>query len=403
MPSTLATIGQQLERALTGWLPENVRHNLRIETVASIAYGIFYAIAISFLPVVLRRCRRRNPPSRKRYVVVFWPRRRIIRGEKNERIMVNYRRLGRTDLKVSALALGTVELGLDYGIAVPGEFGRPTEAEAIRLVHSALDGGISLIDTARAYGESEAVLGRALRGRRGAVVLATKVRTQRDDGTTPTGDQLRQHMLESLETSLRLLQTEYVDIWQVHNVDAALLAQRDLLAEIFTAARRSGKARAIGGSTYGVEMPTAAIESNLFDMLQVTYSALDQRLGDQVLPTAAERDIGIVVRSILLKGALTARGDYLPDHLAELRERTRQFRGVVADSGLGASPAQVAVAFGLANPQIHSVLVGVRSEQELREALGAAVIQLPAGLLARLAALRLDNANLLNPSTWGIP
>jgi aryl-alcohol dehydrogenase-like predicted oxidoreductase len=327
----------------------------------------------------------------------------VLFAVQKERIEVEYRRLGRTDLKVSALALGTVELGLDYGIEVPGEFGRPTEAQAIRLVHSALDSGMNLIDTARAYGESEAVLGRALRGRRGAVVVATKVRTQRDDGTTPTGDALRQHMLESLETSLGLLQTEYVDIWQVHNVDAALLAQRELLAEVFADARSSGKARAIGGSTYGVEMPIAAIESDLFDMLQVTYSVLDQRLSDQLLPTAAERDIGIVVRSILLKCALTARGDYLPDHLAELRERSHQFRELVADSGLDISPVQVAVAFGLAHPHIHSVLVGVRSDPELREALGAASVELPADLLAQLAALRLDDADLLNPGTWGIP
>ncbi len=78
---------------------------------------------------------------------------------------------------MSALALGTVELGLDYGIAMPGEFGRPPIEEAIRLVHAAIDSGITLIDTARAYGESEAVLGQALRGRREQVVLATKVRT----------------------------------------------------------------------------------------------------------------------------------------------------------------------------------------------------------------------------------
>jgi aryl-alcohol dehydrogenase-like predicted oxidoreductase len=186
-------------------------------------------------------------------------------------------------------------------------------------------------------------------------------------------------------------------------VDAALLAHRELLAEVFADARSSGKARAIGGSTYGVAMPMAAIESDLFDMLQVTYSVLDQRLSDQLLPTAAEHDIGIVVRSILLKGALTARGDYLPDHLAELRERSRLFRELVADSDLDISPVQVAVAFGLAHPHIHSVLIGVRSEPELREALGAVAVNLPADLLAQLTALRLDDADLLNPGTWGIP
>ena len=315
---------------------------------------------------------------------------------------MDYRRLGRTELQVSALALGTVELGLDYGIAAPGEFGRPSLAEAISLVHRALDAGINLIDTARAYGESEAVLGRALRDRRSAALLATKVRTQRDDGTTPVGAELRQHMQQSLDTSLRQLQTDYVDIWQIHNVDAALLEQRDLLAEVFATARRQGKLRAVGGSTYGADLPLAALGTGLFDMLQVTYSVFDQRLAEQVLPAAAAHDIGIVVRSILLKGALTARGDYLPDHLAELRERSRQFRALVAAAGLPYTAVQVAIAFGLAHPHIQAVLVGLRSTWELREALGATTTQLPGELLAQLHALRLDDADLLNPATWGI-
>jgi aryl-alcohol dehydrogenase-like predicted oxidoreductase len=301
------------------------------------------------------------------------------------------------------LALGTVELGLDYGIAAPGEFGRPTESEAIRVVHAALDAGINLIDTARAYGESEALLGRALRGRREQVVLATKVRTQLDDGSSPSGDELRRTMEQSLETSLKLLRTDHLDIWQIHHVDPGLLARRDVVAEVFGAARRSGKVRAVGGSTYGAELPLAAIESELFDMLQVTYSVLDQRLADRVFSLAAERGVGVLVRSILLKGALTSRGDYLPNHLEALRIRSRQFRNLVAESCLQASPVQVAIAFGLAHAQIHSVLVGVRSEWELQEALGAVAVSLPGDLLEQLYALRLDDAELLNPATWGIP
>jgi aryl-alcohol dehydrogenase-like predicted oxidoreductase len=316
---------------------------------------------------------------------------------------VDYRTLGRTGLRVSALALGTVELGLDYGIAAPGEFGRPSEAEAIRLVHSALDAGINLIDTARAYGESEALLGRALRDRRAQVVLASKVRTQRDDGSSPGGEELRRTMEQSLEASLNLLQTDHLDLWQIHNVDSALLAHHDIIAEVFETARRSGKARAVGGSTYGVAAPLAALESDLFDMLQVTYSVLDQRLADRFFSLAAERNVGVLVRSILLKGALTSRGDYLPDHLAALRDRSRQFRSLIAESGLSASPVQAAIAFGLAHPHIHSVLVGVRSEWELREALSAIAVRLPNALIEQLYALRLDDAELLNPGTWGIP
>jgi aryl-alcohol dehydrogenase-like predicted oxidoreductase len=138
-------------------------------------------------------------------------------------------------------------------------------------------------------------------------------------------------------------------------------------------------------------------------MLQVTYSVLDQRLADQVFPAAAEHNVGILVRSILLKGALTARGDYLPERLSALRARSQVFRELVAASGLEASPVQAAITFGLVDPRIHSVLAGLRSTWELREALGAIAVQLPRELIERLYALRLDDAELLNPATWGIP
>jgi len=125
---------------------------------------------------------------------------------------MRYHTLGRTNLSVSALALGTVELGIDYGIDAPGHFRRPSEMDAIDLVHATLDADINFIDTARSYGESEAVLGKALQGRRDRVVLATKVTTQLPNGSLPTGTTLRRHMFDSLDTSLRLLQTDYAAI-----------------------------------------------------------------------------------------------------------------------------------------------------------------------------------------------
>jgi 1-deoxyxylulose-5-phosphate synthase len=322
--------------------------------------------------------------------------------QKEDRTLL-YRTLGRTNLKVSALALGTVELGMDYGIRVPGHYGRPTEDEAISLVHAAMDGGINLIDTARGYGASESVLGKALQGRREQVVLATKVSTQGKTGEAPVGAALRRQMLSSLETSLQELQTEWVDIWQIHNLDQPLLEQLDLLAEVFDEVRRQGKVRWVGASTYGVEMPLAAVRADLFDLLQVTYSVLDQRLGDEFLPLAAAHNIGVVVRSVLLQGVLTERGDYLPDHLETLRSRSRQFRRIVADQGNGMSPAQAAIAFGLNHPQIGAVLLGVRSQEELVEGLHAVSTPLEKDFIARLRELRLDDPELLNPGTWNRP
>jgi aryl-alcohol dehydrogenase-like predicted oxidoreductase len=313
------------------------------------------------------------------------------------------RRLGRTNLKVSALALGTVELGLDYGIAVPGDFGKPHEQDAIRLVHAALEAGINLIDTARAYGASEEVLGRALTGRREQVLLATKAGTQGPGGAPLSPDDLARTMQDSLDTSLRTLATDYVDIWQVHNVDEATLAQAEVVADLFARNRAAGKIRFSGGSFYGADLPRRALAHNLFDVMQITYSILDQRLADQFFDEAQAADVGILARSVLLKGALTPRAEHLPDHLSPLRLRYRALTALIGAAGLPAATAQVAIAFALAQPAIHAVLIGVRTTDELRQNLDALAVALPPELMAQLSVLRLDDANLLNPATWGIP
>lgn len=315
---------------------------------------------------------------------------------------MNYRTLGRTGLRVSALALGTVELGMDYGINAPGHFGRPSDDAAVAIVHAALDGGINLIDTARGYGESERVLGQALQGKRDQVVIATKVTTHLPDGSLPTGKALQTRMLDQLETSLRLLQTEHVEIWQIHNVDAQLLAQWETVAEVFALAQQQGKIGWRGGSFYGTQLPAQALALDLFDLIQVTYSVFDQRMTDQVLGLAHAQGVGVLVRSVLLKGALTERADHLPDHLETLRAQSRRFRQLVAASGIGLSPAQAALAFALAQGQIQSVLVGVRTAEELADNLAALAVELSPDLLATLTALRLDDEGLLNPGTWGI-
>jgi aryl-alcohol dehydrogenase-like predicted oxidoreductase len=313
------------------------------------------------------------------------------------------RTLGRTGLQVSAFALGTVELGLDYGINAPGHGGRPPQAEAIRLVHRALDAGINLVDTARAYGSSEEILGEALKDRRHKVVLATKVVTQTAGGLPLTGADLRRHMFDSLELSLAALQTNYVDIWQIHNVDLNLIHEAEVVAEVFDAVRASGQVRYCGGSFYGAELPQQALALNLFDVMQITYSILDQRLTEQFFPLATAANVGICARSVLLKGALTERGEHLPEHLHELRLRSRTFRELIAANNLGATPAQAAIAFALAQPAIHAVLIGVSTHEELRSNLHSLSLELSPTMLELLTSLRLDDADLLNPGTWGIP
>jgi aryl-alcohol dehydrogenase-like predicted oxidoreductase len=189
----------------------------------------------------------------------------------------------------------------------------------------------------------------------------------------------------------------------LHNLDANVLDQIDVVAEVFGEAQQQGKVRWTGASGYGTEYPRLALETDVFDMLQVPYSVFDRRLDDEVIPMAANQDVGIVSRSILLKGALTPKADHLPDRLETLRSHSRRFRDLVEASGLGLTPVEVAIAFGLAHPHIGTVLVGVRTKQELTDNLKAIGCSLPDDLLTALLDLRLDDADLLNPGTWGIP
>ena len=314
-----------------------------------------------------------------------------------------YRTLGKTGIQISALALGTVELGLDYGIETPGAYGRPSENAAIRLVHAALDSGINFLDTARAYGDSERVLGLALKARRDRVFLATKVDPRPPDGETWSDDEVRRFMRESLETSLRFLQTDYIDIWKIHSIDESLLARHELLAEVFGEARERGQIRWAGASFYGAELPEATLALDLFDVMQITYSVLDQRVSQRVLPIAEKKGVGLVARSVLLKGALTERADFLPDRLEPLRARSRQFRALIEELGDGVTPAQGAIAFALVQPQINTVLVGARTETELQEDLDALDLDLTPSMVAKLSQLAIEDEEMLDPSTWGIP
>jgi aryl-alcohol dehydrogenase-like predicted oxidoreductase len=126
-------------------------------------------------------------------------------------------------------------------------------------------------------------------------------------------------------------------------------------------------------------------------------------LADDIFPLAQAQGVGLIIRSIFLKGALTDRAEDLPPHLESLKQRSRAFRQFVAGLTPPLSPTQVALRFALARPEIATILVGVRTEPELDEALQAALAgPLPAEVMAHLEAMRWSDP-LLNPSGWGIP
>lgn len=317
---------------------------------------------------------------------------------------MNYRLLGSTGLRVSALSLGTASLGLDYGIAAPGEFGRPDEEAAVHLVRAALDRGITLIDTAPAYGNAERIVGRAIRSDSRAII-ATKVSPPQLDaagsGVGPTahgGSQLQR----SLESSLRALNRDVLDIVQVHNATRELIespAMTDALLDV----KRRGLLRVLGATVYGEDAALAVVHSGAYGVMQVALNALDRRMMRKVIPAAAASGIGVVVRSALLKGALTSKAQWLPDALAALHDASLRARDTLAGGSWDRLPG-VAVRFCLAAPHVASVLAGPRTIAELDIALEAeAAGPLDGPTLTRAGELAIDDERLLDPSCWPVP
>lgn len=313
---------------------------------------------------------------------------------------MDYRPLGKTGLQVSAITLGTVSLGVEYGIEAPGEFGRPAEADSIRLLQQAADAGINLFDTAPAYGESERLLGQAL-GRRDDCIIATKVSIPQDaDGRSLHGISLWQALEASLENSMRALQRDVLGIVQIHNATLDVIAQGEM-AEGLLGARQEGKVRFLGASVYTEAEALAVIEAGYFDVLQVAYNVLDQRMAWRVFPAAEQAGVGVIVRSALLKGTLTAKAQWLPPELAELRQAAERARDVLA--GSWQSLPEMALRFCLSASQAATVLVGVRTFEELRQALSVAEAgQLSEEMLTQTAALALADERLLNPLYWPV-
>jgi len=314
---------------------------------------------------------------------------------------MDYRPLGKTGLDVSVVGLGTVSLGVDYGIKAPEELGRPAEADTIRLLQKAADAGINLFDTAPAYGESERLLGQALRSHP-QCYIATKVPVPTEtNGSSMQSSQLQRAVYTSLENSLRALQRDMLDIVQIHNATVDVIAQGKI-AEVLLKAQRQGKVRFLGTSVYTEAEAMAVIEAGCFDVLQVPYNVLDQRMATKVFPAAVQAGVGLIVRSTFLKGVLTAKAKRLPLELTSLRQAAERVMEILA--GSWQSLPEAALRFSLSAPLVATVLVGVRTFSELEQALKALEAgPLPTELLAKIPASTLEEERLLNPSYWSVP
>lgn len=306
---------------------------------------------------------------------------------------MEYRSLGRTGVMVSSLCLGCMNFG-----------GKTPEAEGMDIIDKALDEGINFLDTANVYsrGASETVVGKALQrnGKRDQIVLATKVHGKMSDTDILMSGNNRRHIIQQCEASLKRLQTDYIDLYQIHRpshnvpIDETLRALDDLI--------RAGKVRYIGTSTFPswrvMEAMWVAKELGLnrFVTEQPPYHLLDRSIERELIPMAQTYGIGILPWSPLARGFLTGkyeRGEDIPgdtrlasDMQGPFKKRTGQHFSdraydlleviVAMAEEKGCTPSQVALAWVASKPGVTSVIIGPRTMDQFVDNLGAVGIEL---------------------------
>ncbi len=303
---------------------------------------------------------------------------------------MEYRFLGNTGLRVSALAYGTLTFGGHQGwFKTVGTTG---VEEAQRLVNVCIDAGVSLFDTADVYsnGASEEILGRALGGSRQRVLVSTKAHGRMGEGPNDVGSS-RDHLIRSCEASLRRLGTDWIDIYFVHGVDERTPFDETLAA--LTNLVRAGKIRYIGCSNFsGWHLMKALALSDhrgleRYSCQQVYYSLLARELEHELIPLALDQGVGTMVWSPLAMGWLSGkyrRGNPYPEG-----SRTPEVGTVDAEHAFtiidvleqvaGAHQAtvgQIALAWALGRPSVASVVFGARDERQLQENLAAVDVSL---------------------------
>jgi aryl-alcohol dehydrogenase-like predicted oxidoreductase len=306
---------------------------------------------------------------------------------------MEYRQLGTSGLRVSTIALGTMTFGGRGGFARVGS----TEVdEAKRIVDQALDAGVNLIDTADIYstGRSEEIVGETLKGRRDNVVLATKARFGLGNGPND-GGLSRGYLIRACEASLRRLGTDYIDLYQVHERDGATPTEETL--DALDTLVHDGKVRYVGCSNFSawhlMKSLWVADRHGFTPYIsqQIYYSLLDREAEYELVPVAVDEGVGILVWSPLAGGLLTGkyrRGIEPPEGTRQTTESgeppiydTERMYTVIdalvaTAESLGRSPAQVALAYLIGRPAVTSVIVGVRTEEQLSDNLGAASFSL---------------------------
>jgi aryl-alcohol dehydrogenase-like predicted oxidoreductase len=313
---------------------------------------------------------------------------------------MHYRLLGRSGLKVSVFSFGAMTFG---GAGMFATMGSTRGAEARRQIDMCLEAGVNLFDTADIYsaGESEVLLSEALGARRPHVLVATKFMGKTGRGVNDIGAS-RLHITSACEASLRRLNTDYIDLYQLHNQDLITPPEETLRA--LDDLVRAGKVRYIGSSNHAgwTQMRALATSDRLgltrYVSQQIQYSLLQRSAENELLPLGGHEGVGALIWSPLASGYLTGKFKTMADAdksrlgarglLAAMdNERARRIVGVleeIAHSYAGRTPSQAALNWLARKPGVSSIIVGARTAKQLKDNLGASTWSLSDAEIATL-------------------
>jgi aryl-alcohol dehydrogenase-like predicted oxidoreductase len=324
-------------------------------------------------------------------------------------VVVNYTTLGKTDITISTIAMGC------WALAGDTFWGRHDPTESADAVRAALDAGVTFFDTAEAYGDgqSEVALGKELQGLRHSVVIGTKA----------SPDNLGcEQVIRACEDSLRRLQTDYIDLYQIHWPHRQVPLTETM--EAFELLKKQGKIRAIGLSNFGVQDLREALSLGQCETNQLPYSLVWRAIEYEIQPECVANDVGIMCYSPLGQGLLTGKFAS-PDDVPEGRARSRLFagsrpmarhgeRGCEAElfaaldqvrgisKANGVSMALLSMAWLTEQPGVSVLVVGARSRAQMLENLGVLEIELAPRVMRMLSEATEDLKEAVgrNPDMW---
>ncbi len=307
---------------------------------------------------------------------------------------MQYKTLGRTGLRVSVIGLGTMVHG--------GHFGPMKDEESLAAIDTALELGVNFIDTSDAYGAgySETLLGNALKGRRDKVILATK------GGNVMVGPNKGKRIFapeyidDVLHGSLKRLQTDWIDLYQLHNPDVEVI-ERGEVWEVLEKRKKEGKIRHYGVSINTMAEGIAAAKGGRAETIQVEYSLLQQEPAEEIFPLAQAANVGIIARLPLKRGILTGKLTQTDEQRFQGEDvRARSFKGEAFAKELAKAEklrflvhgpvktlGQAALAFCVAHPAASIAIPGARNAQQMREIAAAGDVTRTHKDLAQVAEL----------------